>query len=186
MKKVKRIFKKKHKAMFAMALAFISLSSCHNSYYQASTKNANRLDGEDQKTALALVEINDYFMLIEKLGKLTENKATKKDTYLVAIKMRDDFRRLSSELELRAVFQKVVLPDELSKTNDLFYQKAYALEEDVFDEEFREMLLEKLKQLKNVLTYNLENPIDDHVQSLSNQYLDEVRIAINEVKSLQS
>ena len=166
-------------------LIFI-LGGCHQSFQTAQTRNSLRHGGANQKVANFIVEVNDYVLAVSTMSDLAEHKAQGKDTYLIAKELHERFDNLRTDLEFISTLKRVALPDALSEDQDQHYQKVYAESEEKFDEAYQLKTEKGLEELKTLLVDQLENPIDEFTQDMSNHYLDEVRISIKKVSSLDS
>ncbi len=162
------------------------LSGCHQSYYSATMKNQMRHGGENKEVADLLVDLNDFVILNNNLNTLAQDRAVKKDTYLMAQQLEKKFDRLRSDLTLKAVARRVALPEELSDENDKYYQKIFALDDQAFDKGYREAINLKLEALKEKMTQINEDPMDEFTAKISAEYLGHIRDAFKIINALQS
>ncbi len=158
------------------------LSGCHQSYYSATNKNLKRFEGENKLQADALVELNDYVMLLEDIGTLGSTQSDMKLTYLNAQAMADEFDYIKSKIEFKAKMKRIVLPDELSEFHDDFLNQMKEMDPKEFELGYQELTLRKLYELQNILNANIEDPVNDFTKEICFNMQDEVKENIVRIK----
>ncbi len=159
-------FRSIHLFLILLLLSTLFIGCQSKSYYSANSKNLQRFGGYQLVTANHLVEINDLELLIIELSALAIEEASRRDTYLAATEVQNSFEKMKLETKMESALQRTTLSSTLSAESDKYYHRLKNTSKENFDDRYKNMLIEKLNELKMTIEDYEENGQSDRVKEL--------------------
>lgn len=180
--------KKSLQRFIPVMLIFALLASCHSliSYQNAYHRNKDKFQGDEEKDALYLVDLENYRILAHDLAKLATKKCYAKEVYDFSKKAAADYNELQYSLDPLAVLKGIKLPNSIAEEQGDIYQSLYKIDDKkAFDMPYLEQMSAAVDTLTNMMTKYSVNGHDDKIKSFSSKHLDLVKKQQDTLKELQ-
>lgn len=179
--------KKNIQFIISTAMLLFFLASCHSliSYQNAYHRNKDKFQGEEEKDALYLVDLENYRILAHDMAELATKKSYSKEVFDFSKKAAADYSDLQYSLEPIAVLKGIKLPNSIAEKQGDIYQSLFKIDDKkAFDPKYLQEMTAAVDTLSTMMSNYSVNGHDDKIKAFSSKHLDFIKKQQDTLKEL--